>query len=154
MVGGDGNLYQVYKYIMDPHYKDICLPKYDWAVAAVSVVPGKTAPYLSIQNTDDADCPVLTGHEGEVAGYPASVRGTRIRDMYTEKGNIQNYSDTDKELRYRIDTSGGQSGSPVIIYKDGVPYAVGIHNSGTKGCNIGRAIDTEILTAVRELSNP
>ncbi len=153
VVGEDGRLYEVYNAIIDPDYRKVPLPKYDWAVAKVSVLPGKTVPCLNILSVEDTQCPALKNHEAEVAGYPGIVRGLETIELYTEKGNIRDYSDADKKIRYTIDTSGGQSGSPIILYKDGTAYAVGIHNSGTKKYNIGRAIDRKILTAVRELSN-
>lgn len=33
------------------------------------------------------------------------------------------------ELRYKIPTSGGQDGGPIILHKGGEPYVVGLHSS-------------------------
>lgn len=149
--GTDGNTYQVYKQIVSPEYKRCDRAEFDWAVAAVTVNPETAAPCLNLLKVDDAACPVLKGMEAEAAGYPGEVRGKDTEELYTEMGNIVGYDAAVKEIHYNIDTSPGQSGSPVIIYKEGIPYAVGIHNEGSKVYNIARAIDKTIADAIAQI---
>jgi V8-like Glu-specific endopeptidase len=52
---------------------------------------------------------------------------------------------TDRRLYYRIDTMGGQSGSPVWRYKDGQRHIVGIHTTGGSPFNGASRINDAVF---------
>ncbi len=151
VLGKDGTRYKVYDAVIPEEFKTYRVGKYDWAVTKVAVLPGVTVPCLGYLNMDASDVPDPVGNAAEVAGYPVEVRGVTTQDMYTETGNITAYDRTDKLLNYTIDTSGGNSGSPVIVYKDTVPYAIGIHVRNSENCNIAKAIDDTVVRAINAL---
>lgn len=143
--------YELYNIIIDEHFKIDNSSTYDWAVASVSVAPGKDVPCLRMQRMDMPNSPDATKHTAEIPGFPSSVRNVSTNEMYTESGMILNYNNDTHTLRYQIDTSGGNSGSPILLYVGETPYAAGIHTAALGGCNIGRAIDQGIADAVTKL---
>jgi len=70
---------------------------------------------------DGVDAPDIVNKNAEFAGYPIAVRDVTTKDMYMEIGDITYYNKTDKLLSYTINTSGGNSGFPVIVYIEAVP---------------------------------
>ena len=61
--------------------------------------------------------------------------------MFGMKGQWEVYK---SEIRYEISTSPGQSGSPIIIKKDGDYLAIGIHTGGTNIFNYGLHFDDRV----------
>lgn len=151
VVDKNGDLYQVYDFEIDSKFKSDSSDKYDWAVAKVAVKPGETAQYIKFKRMDESASPKVTGNNGEVAGFPVEVRDVDTTDMYTEKGEITSYVAAEKLLNYSIDTSGGNSGSPLIYCIDEIPYAIGIHVSGSSRRNTARAIDENISNIINSL---
>lgn len=151
VVDKNGDLFEVYEWEIDPQFKLDRSSKYDWAVAKVAVKPGKTRPYMKFKRMDESTSPKVTGTDGEVAGFPVEVRAVETADMYTETGKITSYIEAEKLLKHSIDTSGGNSGSPLIYRIDGTPYAIGIHVSGSSSSNTARAIDENISNIISRL---
>lgn len=143
-----GMRHEVYDAVIPEEYKKYRMGTYDWAVAKVAVKPGQTFSTINIINMDGPNAPDVVNNSAEIAGFPVEVRDVTTSDMYTETGNIMAYDNADKLLNYKIDTSGGNSGSPVIVYIDTVPYAIGIHVRNSEDCNIARAIDDNIIRAI------
>lgn len=78
-----------------------------------------------------------------VTGYPTGTT------MYTCDKNIQVTTST--RVYYDVDTSSGQSGSPIYYYENGAYKVVGIHTNGFSSSsayqlNYGRRIDSALLT--------
>lgn len=140
--------HEVCKVYVNNNYKTKDSDTYDWAVTEVTVTPGSTAPYINILRTDLDTFADIIGSEAEIPGFPVSVKGKDTSVMHTEKGVIIDHCKQEKTLHYRIDTSGGNSGSPVIVYKDGTAYAIGIHVSSYDNYNSARAIDKKIEEVV------
>lgn len=151
VVDKNGDLYQVYDYRIAPQFQSDSADKYDWAVAKVAVKPGETPHYMKFRRMDESTSPKVTGTDGEVAGFPVEVRDVETADMYTETGKITSYVEAEKLLNYSIDSSGGNSGSPLIYRIDGTPYAIGIHVSGDSSGNTARAIDENISNIISRL---
>lgn len=152
-IGRDGRCHELYDVIIPEEYKKSDVDVYDWAVARVSVVPGEIYPVIELINMDDGEAPDVVNKTAEIAGFPAEVRGVTTYDMYREEGMVAAYDRSSKTLNYQIDTSGGNSGSPVIVYKDTIPYAIGIHVSSGGNCNVARAVDNRIADAVNRLNS-
>lgn len=143
--------HQAFNIAIDPLFpKDNSAP-HDWAVVAVAVDPGKTVPCLSILRMDQSDSPDVTKTTEEIAGFPLYVRDVETENMYTETGTILFHDKDATTFQYRIDTSGGNSGSPIILYKDSVPYAIGIHVESDTSYNRGKAIDQAIVNAIMKM---
>ena len=77
----------------------------------------------------DGDIIRITGHGTTSSPVDPSFNGAQK----THTGPFATFTDT--RLRYRTDTTGGNSGSPVILENDGT--AIGIHTHG--GCGTGSA---------------
>ena len=60
----------------------------------------------------------VSGDNGEIGGFSAEVSGIEAAALYTEKGEIKEFDNLNKVLEYAIDTSGGNSGSPVMHKRD------------------------------------
>ncbi len=68
------------------------------------------------------------GSTVEIAGYPGSVRSQPTHAQYTHTGNVSAVQG--RVLRYTVDTSSGNSGSPIMIVRNGQHRAIGLHSSG------------------------
>eukprot|EP01084_Bolivina_argentea_P105857 189582_1 len=90
------------------------------------------------------------GQEACVVGFPAEQRG----QLYGMKGiiytHLENARLNGRVIMYEIVTSGGQSGSPILIghindkcVYDGKKTIVGIHTGGENGLNWGTKITKE-----------
>lgn len=117
---------------------DFCLPgwrdSFDWDNdVAILRVPHPFFPsgsgFFALSST------VAEGKSIEIAGYPDEIESA----PHLHAGGIVPYSARDivtstmeRRLFYPIDTSGGESGAPVIAVSPGSerPVAVGIHNLG------------------------
>lgn len=66
----------------------------------------------------------------KISGYPAEIAGKTTYAQYEMSGTISSY--TAYRYYYTIDTSGGQSGSPIL---DKNNVAIGIHTSLEKNEN-------------------
>ena len=97
-----------------------------------------------------SSCPT---EEVSISGFPGFVKGKATSDMWTERGKLVGLAGT--ELSYTIDTSGGNSGSPIHFkkYKDiEDAYACGVHCSGEDDMNYGRVIDKRLFQFINWLT--
>jgi len=91
-----------------------------------------------------------------LVGYPThnEVEGQQI-PKFTMWGQIGKISFVgEKTLRYRIDSTGGQSGSPIIAWSaDSTKgfVCVGIHNKGGSSDNQATRVTPSVLDAIAEL---
>ncbi|MBF0819761.1 trypsin-like serine peptidase [Streptococcus acidominimus] len=88
-------------------------PENDYAVIKLSKPLGKQTGYLSLSTN------IKIGDYAQTAGYP----GDRPGKMVFASGNIENV--LENKLNYKIDTRGGQSGSPILNADNEV---VGVHS--------------------------
>lgn len=88
-------------------------PENDYAVIKLSKPLGTQTGYLSLSTN------IKTGDYAQTAGYP----GDRPGKMVFASGNIENV--LENKLNYKIDTRGGQSGSPILNADNEV---VGVHS--------------------------
>lgn len=73
----------------------------------------------------------ITGYPG-LAGYPAvAVNG----QMWTTSGRLKTVES--EKFTYDLDTSAGQSGGAITVFKEGDPYVVGVHIGGSQTINVG-----------------
>lgn len=107
---------------------------------------------LSFGNTGEID---LRGFQVNIAGYPTPSEESRTRPyrMYFQDGVIA--KSEPQKVGYSIDTSGGQSGAPIVFFQDGKSVVLGIHNSGRAAIemNFGARINRpvyELLSLYKE----
>ncbi len=75
------------------------------------------------------DVKPAVGSEVRVAGYPGSVRGTTTRGQWFDADKV--VSVLGRILRYKVDTSPGNSGSPVWqVLGGGQVRAIAVHSTG------------------------
>ncbi len=88
----------------------------------------------------------IIGRDVTITGYP----GEKYYAMYTMDGNII-YSD-EHELYYKIDTTGGQSGSPVYLSDEDEDrnVAVGIHTRFAGDYNLGTKINASLYNYMKQ----
>lgn len=99
----------------------------DWGVIELDKEIGNTTGWFG-----------LTYKEGSVAGEFVSIAGYPASDTYFQykaSGTIESCSDD--FMAYQIDTSGGQSGSPIYMNNTQV---IGIHTRGQGDANFGPRI--------------
>jgi glutamyl endopeptidase len=85
---------------------------------------------------DDA----LVGVEAHVAGYPADKPGGTFWHHA-----LPVISAGPRQIFYRIDTAGGQSGAALYVVEDGEPVAVGVHAYGGGVSNSATRITQEVF---------
>ncbi len=97
--------------------------EYDWAVFKTSSAIGNKCGWLGTKVTTDGN---LTHQMSLIIGYPIEHWGD---NGYAEQwfGEKEMHAVTATKLFYDVDTSGGQSGSPIIQYQEDDIYAVGVH---------------------------
>lgn len=84
----------------------------------------------------------IEGYEATVSGYPTNSSGTRFF-QYKSTGNLTSIST--KHISYRMDTDGGNSGSPVYILGNQV---IGIHTGGGSENNWALRIFQALYTII------
>lgn len=144
-------VHQMFAYKIDENYVKSGTSEYDWAVVKVTVNPKTAAKTIDYLQMDLPESPNLKGVNGEIAGFPVIVKGVSTSNMFTANGTIEEDNQAEQVLHYKISTSGGNSGSPIIIKKEGTFFAVGIHVSGNTYFNTAKAIDTSIINAIQEI---
>ena len=81
-----------------------------------------------------------------ISGYPGE-RGGREQLKMSGEGECQG-----PLLKYDIDTTGGQSGSPVWIVKDNKYYVIGVHTMGNSSIgNFATRIDLDFMRDILEM---
>lgn len=87
-----------------------------------------------------------------IVGYPSS-RTTKSRTAYQMWADVGNVFWVGKRtLRYRMDATGGQSGSPIIAWQSDKSFVVGVHNYGYSSYNQATRVTQDIATAVEAVS--
>lgn len=111
-------------------------PRHDYGVI---VLPQPFPHDIGVRRFAVLDDDALVGVEGSVFGYPADKpAGT----LWHHALPILEVSPL--QLRYRIDTAGGQSGAALCVARDGEPVAVGIHAYGGGVSNSATRITREV----------
>ena len=82
-----------------------------------------------------------------IIGYPGEKSG-----MYRHASKSYWFEDNDKIMAYKIDTTGGQSGSPVYRKKNGKYYIIAVHAWGYKyqDKNGGRYLDSTVKKYIQK----
>lgn len=101
---------------------------------------GNITQYFTLVSLSDSN---LSNKAVTVTGFPTGTT------LYTCDKNIQTTTST--RIYYDVDTSGGQSGSPIYYYENGTYKVIGIHTNGFSSSsayqlNYGRRIDNTLLT--------
>lgn len=105
---------------------------HDYAVIVLPTRLGATVGWMGLANLSLAS---LLGLNVNNSGYPGD------KPYGTQWWNANNVlAVTGRRLYYRIDTMGGQSGSPVWRFKDGQRHIVGIHTTGGSPFNAATRI--------------
>ncbi len=120
--------------------------RYDWGLIKMNNSMTDLGT-INVRKADDIATPIV----GDVliAGYPGIAQGIPTGDMWEADGSVEYYS-ANKVMAYTISTSGGNSGSPVMMYYGGGRTAIGIHVMGSSNYNYAKAIDDEVMAAINE----
>ena len=105
---------------------------------------GKQVGWLELADLPDSS---LLGRRVNISGYPADKL---IGTQWDHGGTITSVEK--QKIYYDIDTSGGQSGSPVYYCLDGQYYVVGIHAYGDR-LNSATRIRPEVIDNIRLWNN-
>jgi glutamyl endopeptidase len=112
---------------------------FDYGVIFLDEPLGEQVGNFAVEAQLDAE---LTGAIARVSGYPAD-RDLAVRQYFHER-LLDDVNET--RLFYRIDTFGGQSGSPIWRQTEGRPaVAIGIHTAGGATANSGTRISEPVL---------
>jgi V8-like Glu-specific endopeptidase len=110
---------------------------YDYGVIVLPSALGNTVGWMGLA---DLSFLSLMGLNVNTSGYPGDkAYGTQ----WWNSNNI--LAVTGRRLYYRIDTMGGQSGSPVWRYKDGNRHIVGIHTTGGSVFNGATRVNDDVF---------
>ena len=123
---------------------DAC-PKYDYAAVFLSPTMSpnaKTYMPLEIRNVD-------AGTAVNTAGYPGEVGGTTRVGQWRASGKVLKTPGDSRVLLNDIDTSGGQSGSPIYLYTPSTNYRRAIAIQATQSTSYNTA--TRISQANKSL---
>ncbi|MBB5924301.1 glutamyl endopeptidase [Actinoalloteichus hoggarensis] len=113
-------------------------PRQDWGAIRLNCKIGNTTGWIGMRWQTGS----FNDQYANVRGYPAEKRP--VNTMWTHGEPIRQTAGN--QLFYTIDTSGGQSGSPVFIVDSGSQLAIAIHAYGTsnvaynKGTRITRGL--------------
>lgn len=100
----------------------------------------------------------LNGRVVNIPGYPARVTGQQVEactELWWHANHVRKLEET--RIFYDVDTSGGQSGSPVMLWPDptsstAAPLVAGVHNRGDDdqdGHNAAVRITPAMLTLIK-----
>jgi len=121
---------------------------FDFAIGQLEEeVENKNEKWNLIWDTVD-NLDVKPGETLYVVGYPGEYNPL----VYSMKGTVKEIKSVGKEKKNKviiyenIDTSCGQSGSPVVLERNGIYYGIGVHVGRPTGVNfnVGTAITTEV----------
>jgi len=102
--------------------------EYDIAVIKLASNIGNRTGYFGIQK-------VIPSY-ATIAGYPGAnidYQTNKVGKMYAHSGSVSKYGNSENLLTYKIDTTPGNSGSP--IFNNNIVY--GVHTSGNSEANFG-----------------
>lgn len=115
---------------------------FDWGILIFNSDIGSQAGYLGVNRFTNLED--FKNLRVEISGYPANSY-----IQYYQEGNLT--SATDTIIKFRLDITGGQSGSPIIDKNNG--RVVGIVNredSIIPVSNYGARINTRLLSATQQ----
>jgi V8-like Glu-specific endopeptidase len=94
---------------------------------------------------------VLKSTKFNVVGYPQSsdTRTGIAYQMWAHVGRIIWVGM--RTVRYRMDTSPGQSGAPIIAWEGSASSVVGVHNYGNPNFNQATRVTPEIKSAIQKV---
>ncbi len=118
---------------------------YDWGLIKLNE-PMSDIGVINVAEAADVSAEAL--RDGLIAGYPGVVKGAETCDMWQAEGLIDSYYSSSQTLDYKISTSSGNSGSPVMVIYKGRRTAVGIHVMGSVAVNTAKAIDDEVTFSI------
>lgn len=138
----------VTEYYYPQEWEDTHNSKYDWAVIKLSTNVGNSCGWFGISDYATLSNP---GNFLLISGYPGEYRhGTYAEQWFSEETFIRYDAN---EFWYEIDTTAGQSGSPLLVFTNSTYRAVGIHTNGyDTGLqqNHGKRINAEIISMVNQ----
>ena len=118
---------------------------YDWGLIKLNA-PMRDLGVIEVMKA----VPGIVSETALIAGYPSEVRSVSTTDMWEASGAFDKYDMTSQTLKYKISTSGGNSGSPVVVDYNRRKAAVGIHVMGSVAENTAKAIDDEVIAAINK----
>lgn len=126
--------------------------RYDWGLIKLKEKL-QTSSVVKIAKAQDVSD--ILSKNIKIAGYPLIVKGAESDKMWEADGGIDQYEVVDEMLYYKISTSGGNSGSPVLVESDEGWTAIGVHGGsysqgGIPVSNRAKAIDDVLLRGIRE----
>ena len=123
----------------------------DWAIILFD--SNVASSYFGFSDNASTDETVsVTGYPGAGTVEADGSSGGVLRQMWTASGNLTLVKD--KYIRYEMDTTSGQSGSPVYAYRSGQGYkVVGIHRGGSSanGYNHARRIYGDLYSLMAKI---
>lgn len=129
------------------------LPAYDYGAIILDEPVGERIGYFGYEAlADDA----LRGALVNVIGYPGDKRRDEAGTLWWHARKLTGISSS--QLFYDIDTFGGQSGAPAILWEkeerngrqEDVYYVVGIHNYGDVSANKASRINGPTFRRIQE----
>lgn len=119
--------------------------RYDFGAILLDQPIGTQLGFFGFAAATDRELEGPPAMNVNVAGYPGKTPGT----MLMHANRIVDATPT--QILYQCDTTGGQSGSPVIHWDGSTRYTVvGIHNQGSDHVNYASRITTAALAKLRE----
>ena len=121
--------------------------KYDYALLELKEDVGDKLGYFKLggyntkYNIDN-----LTNQKMVLTGYPEK----KMNRLYKHKGTVSGFNSAGYLMYYNMDTTNGQSGSPVYKYMDGKYYVVGIHTRHSTRGNCARYITKNVYELVKK----
>lgn len=120
-------------------------PEYDWGVILFDNTFSSNPGYLQFGFAQG------NPFQAKISGYPLYVGSNIItRHKQYEMDGLVYSSDDTNLFYYNIDTSGGQSGAPILNTNNVI---VGIHTRGASDCNYGTQITLALDLYLRLLIN-
>lgn len=119
---------------------------YDWGLIKMNAAMTDLGT-INVQKAEDIRVDAFD--DVLIVGYPGIVQGMSTWDMWEADGAATYYR-ANQMLEYEINTSPGNSGSPVMVYYGGCRVAVGINVVGNVNANYAKAIDNDIMDAINE----
>ncbi len=107
---------------------------YDWGLIKLNA-PMRDLGVIEVMKA----VPGIVSETALIAGYPSEVRSVSTTDMWEASGAFDKYDMTSQTLKYKISTSGGNSGSPVVVDYNRRKAAVGIHVMGSVAENTAKS---------------
>ena len=120
---------------IDANYLEVGNFDYDYAVAYIDEPFEDIDTYMPLEfNFEEPEETVI------ISGYPGEAQGEDTFDQWYSEDEIHNIGD--RRLEYYVDTSGGQSGSPVRVDRGTGERIVAFHAYGADSYNGGpRLVD-------------